>query len=175
MKDEAQAQPAADPMAKARAAKARKAAEQAEREAEQAEVAAAPVADAQPVVSSLKTKAEAQYQGELVEVVVTHWGHGQISTGGEHGFERYARGARIALPEFSARSLFNKRWVEPVEPSLADRWVAMNNREVRQAIAAKRNTEFRMDHGVAPGEEWRSAMSAGELSFSPRDEEFRGV
>lgn len=171
---EDEVKPAADPMAKARAAKARKALEEAEKAAAAAEVAAAPIASAQPVVSSLKTKAANPYMGDPVACVVTAWGHGQISTGGEHGFERYARGAEVMIPEHSARSLFNKRWIEPKDASFADKWFKANQREIAMSMAAKRNTEFRMENGVAPGENWASSQTMGDLSFSPRDEDFRG-
>jgi hypothetical protein len=32
-----------------------------------------------------------------------------------------------------------------------------------------------MENGVTPGESWRSSQTPGELSFSPRDEEFRDL
>ena len=175
MDDETEAppKPAADPMAKARAVKAERAAAKAREQAEQADRDAASAAKGQPVVSSMKGRAIAAYEGADVEVRVTAWGHGQLSTGGEHGFERYAAGAIIVIPEQRARSLFNKRWVEPTDPAFTDRWVAMNRQEIAAAMRAKASNDFHLEHGVKPGEEWRSSFTGGELSFSPRDEEFR--
>lgn len=175
MTDEVEEKPAADPMAKARAAKAAKALQKAEAEAQAAEASRASKANGQPVKSSLKGKALNPYRGEEVEVRVTAWGDGQISTGGEDGFERWGEGAVIQMPEYSARANFNKRWVEPVDQAFAKKWIELNRREVRAAMAAKGRTEFHMEHGVALNEEWRSALTAGELSFSPRDEEFRDL
>ena len=45
---------------------------------------------------------------------VTAKGHGQISTGGEYGFERYAMFAEFICPASSARTLYNRGWAEPV-------------------------------------------------------------
>lgn len=175
MYDEAEAppKPAADPLAKARAVKAEKAAAKAREQAEEAERAAASAAKGQPVVSSLKGRAVAAYEGAPVEVRVTAWGHGQLSTGGEQGFERYAKDAIITIPEQRARQLFNKRWIEPTDPAFVDRWVQMNRQEIAGAMRAKAANNFHLEHGVKQGEEWRSSFTGGELSFSPRDEEFR--
>jgi hypothetical protein len=173
MSDEEE-KPAADPMAKARAARAAKALAKAEAELQAAEAGKASKANGQPVVPR-KGVAAPSYQGEEVMVRITHWGHNQISTGGDHGFERWAKGAEIPMPEFGARQNFNKRWVEPLDPALADKWVKQNNQEIRAAMAAKRRTDFHMENGVAQGEDWRSVQTAGELSFSPRDEEFRDL
>lgn len=166
--------PAADPMAKAREAKAAKALVKAQAELEAAEKGAESAANGQPVVQR-KSKAAPSYQGELVRVRITSWGHGQVSTGGDHGFERWAAGAEVDMPEMGARSLYNKRWIEPLDSKLADKWIKLNKQEIVAAMRSKRANDFHMEHGVNPNEEWRSIMTGGELSFSPRDEEFRDL
>jgi hypothetical protein len=174
MTDEIDEGPAADPMAKARAARAAKALAKAEAELAAAEKGSASASNGQPVVQR-KSRAAPSYQGETVRVRITSWGHGQVSTGGDHGFERWAAGAEVDMPEQGARSLYNKRWIEPVDRALADKWVKQNQQEVRAAMIAKATNDRRMEHGVGVGEEWRSSQTGGELSFSPRDEEFREI
>lgn len=148
--------PATDRFAAARAAKAAKAFAEAQRQSEQAEREAAPaeVAAGQPTVSSLKTRQVFIDEGKPVEMRVTPWGHAQISTGGEYGFERYARGAQFRAPEQNARSLYSKRWAEPIDPTYADRWVEMDHRDAATSARAKQMFEHRMEHGVAAGERW---------------------
>lgn len=174
MSDEIEDKPPADPMAKARATKAAKALAKAEAELAAAEKGSESAANGQPVVQR-KSRAAPSYQGETVRVRITSWGHGQVSTGGDHGFERWAAGAEVDMPEQGARSLYNKRWIEPLDPKLAAKWIAQNKQEIRSAMIAKATNDRRMEYGVAVGEEWRSAQTAGELSFSPRDEEFRDI
>lgn len=126
-----------DPMAKARAVKAAKAAAKAQADLEQAERANKTAADGQPVVSSLKTRPAQVYEGEPVQMRVTFRGHGQISTGGEFGFERYARNAIITAAEKNARSLYEKNFAEPLDESYVDRWAEMARREQIAGAAAK--------------------------------------
>lgn len=152
--------PKADPMAAARAAKARKAAEKAEAELRDAEASAATAGAGQPTISTLKGRPDAQYEGDLVEMRITPWGHGQISTGGEFGFERYARGAICMVAEQNARSLFNKRWAEPTDPSFADRWVKMNERDAALAAARGRREREVLEKGVNANETWSTGRDA---------------
>lgn len=164
-----------DALAKARAAKADKAKAKADAELEAARKGAASKAGGQPVVSTLKGRAANPHMGDLVEVRVTHWGHAEISTGGEDGFERFAAGAVCLIPEQSARSLFNKRWIEPIDMTFAAKWLEQNRRELLGAMRAKANTEHRLSHGVGVGEEWRSALDGGELAFNPTERDLKGV
>lgn len=127
----------ADPVAKARAAKAAKAAAKAAADVAQAEESRRSAADGQPVVSTLKTKPVIAYEGEPVQMRVTFKGHGQISTGGEFGFERYARNARIVAAEMNARSLYEKGFAEPLDESYVDRWAEMTRREQIAGARAK--------------------------------------
>lgn len=165
----------ADPLAKARAVKAAKAKERADAELAAAEAGTKSKAQGQPVVSTFRGRAANPYMGDLVEVRVTHWGHAEISTGGEDGFERFAAGAVCSIPEQSARSLFNKRWIEPADPAFATKWLQQNRRELIAAMRAKANTDFRLANGVAQGEEWRSAMDGGELGFNPTERDLKEV
>lgn len=157
--DDTHEPPKADPMAAARAAKARKAAEKAEQELRAAEVSAASKADGQPTISTLKGRAEAPFEGDMVRMKVTPWGHGQISTGGEFGFERFARGAEFEAAEMNARALYNKRWAEPIEQRFVDRWTQAN--EADAAAAARRGARERqvLQHGVGPNETWSTALN----------------
>jgi hypothetical protein len=164
-----------DPMAKAREAKALKAAAKAIADREASEASIASQAQGQPVVSSFRGRAVNPYMGDLVEVRVTHWGHAEISTGGEDGFERFAAGAVCHIPEQSARSLFNKRWIEPIDPAFATKWLQQNRRDLLAAMRAKANTEFRLANGVAQGEEWRSALDGGELGFNPTERDLKEI
>ena len=152
MTDELEIMQAADPMAKAREAKAKKAAEKAAAEAAQAQAQAASAGGEQPVVSSRRGRAEAPYEGEPVEMRVTPWGHGEISTGGDFGFERYAKGAITWCPEQSARQLYMKRWAEPVDPRYIDRWAEMERRELLANARRKARFDQVMEHGVGAGE-----------------------
>lgn len=156
--DDTNEPPKADPMAAARAAKARKLAEKAEAELKAAEDAATSKSAGQPTISTLQGRAEAPYEGDPVEMRVTPWGHGQISTGGEFGFERFARGAVFTVPEHNGRTLFNKRWAEPVDPSYQDRWTAANEMELR--AAARRGARERqvLENGVGANETWRTGV-----------------
>ena len=147
----------ADPAAAARAAKARKAAEKAELELRDAEQSRASAAGAQPTVSSRKGQPEAIDEGGPVEMKVTFKGHGQISTGGDFGFERYARGAITVCAERNARQLFDKGWAEPVDASYADRWERMTVKETAEGARRKARFEHHMEHGVGAGEYWNSA------------------
>ncbi len=164
-----------DPMAKARAAKAAKEKERADAALAQAEKAAASAAHGQPVVSTMRGRAVNPFMGELVEVKITHWGHAEVSTGGEDGFERFAAGAITKIPEQSARSLFNKRWIEPIDKALADKWLNQNRQELLAAMRAKGRTEARLQAGVGVGEEWRSALEGGELAFNPTERDLKAI
>lgn len=164
-----------DRMAQARASKAAKALAKAQAELEAAEDGRESKANGQPVVSTFRGRAANPHRGDMVKVRITHWGHAEVSTGGEDGFERYAAGAECEIPEQSARSLFNKRWIEPIDPAYANRWLAQNRNELLAAMRAKANTELRMTHGVAQGEEWRSALDGGELGFNPTERDLKGV
>lgn len=147
----------ADPGAAARAAKARKAAERAEAELRDAEAAKASAGGAQPTVSSRKGAPEVIDEGQMVQMKVTFKGHGQISTGGDFGFERYARGAITTCAERNARDLYNKGWAEPIDESFADRWEKMAEREAVEGARRKARFEHHMEHGVNAGEHWSSA------------------
>ena len=151
--------PLADPVASRIAEKARSTAEAAEARARQAEMDAAPAAVNQPTVSSLKTRHAQVYEGEQVKMRVTSWGHGQISTGGEHGFERYARDAIIECAEVNARDLYRKRFAEPLERGLEERWVEMEKREQAASYRAKMRQEHVLENGVAAGEHWSTATN----------------
>ena len=164
-----------DPMAKARAVKAEKAKQKAEQELAAARTSAASKSGGQPVVSSFKGRSANPFMGDLVEVKVTPWGHAEISTGGEDGFERYAAGAITEIPEQSARSLFNKRWIEPTDPAYAAKWLKQNKQELLAAMRAKNSTERHLEHGSAKGEEWRSALDGGELSFNPTERDLKEI
>ena len=164
-----------DPMAKARAAKAAKAKEKADADLAAAAQSAASAAQGQPVVSTFKGRAVNPYMGDAVQVRVTHWGHAEISTGGQDGFERYAAGAVCMMPEQSARSLFNKRWIEPIDPAMAGRWLKQNRQELLAAMAAKRRQEFHLEQGVQPGQTWDTAHNGGDLSFSATERDLKEV
>lgn len=155
--DDTHIPPKADPMAAARAVKARKAAEKAEQELAQAEAQAAPAEqeeDNPPPISTLQGRPEQAYEGPDVWMRVTPWGHGQISTGGQFGFERHSRGAKFKCPEQGARSLYNKRWAEPIDPALADKFVKQNEAEAR--LAERRGARERdvLANGVNANETW---------------------
>ena len=150
--------PAADPMAKARAAKAKKALEQAEAEAKLAEQQAAPVANKQPTVSTLRIKTVEEDAGPLVWMRITVEGHGQISTGGEHGFERYAMDAEVQMRELYARQNFKKHWAEPIDRDLVKKWKLDEQREFAAAVRRKASYEHVMEHGVAAGENWSAGV-----------------
>lgn len=164
-----------DPMAKARAAKASKEKEKADAALAEAEKAAASAAHGQPVVSTMRGRAANPFMGDLVEVKITSWGHAEVSTGGEDGFERFAAGAVTKIPEQSARSLFNKRWIEPTDASFAEKWLTQNRQELLAAMRAKGRTESRLQNGVERGQEWRSALEGGELAFTPTERDLKGV
>lgn len=164
-----------DPMAKARASKAAKALAKAEAELAAAVEGKGSQANGQPVVSTFRGRAANPFMGQLVEVKVTPWGHAEVSTGGEDGFERFAAGAVTSIPEQSARSLFNKRWVTPTDPSYEAKWLDLNRRELLAAMQAKARTESKMRNGVAQGEEWRSALDGGELAFNPTERDLKSV
>ena len=164
-----------DPMAKARAAKAAKKAQEEADLLAKAREGAASRSEGQPVVSSFKGRPVNPFQGDMVEVKVTPWGHAEISTGGEDGFERYASGAVCMMPEQSARSLFNKRWIAPIDPSFEARWLQQNRRELQAAMRAKNRTEERMMSGVGVGQEWRSGLDAGELGFTPTERDLKDI
>jgi hypothetical protein len=165
----------ADPLAKARAVKAEKAAAKAAEELAKAEASIASAAQGQPVVSSFRGRAANPFFGDLVEVRVTPWGHAEISTGGEDGFERFAAGAICKIPEQSARSLFNKRWITPIDNSYEAKWLKQNKQELLAAMRAKANTTHRLEHGVGVGEEWRSALDGGELGFNPTERDLKEI
>jgi hypothetical protein len=155
--DDTNTKPAADPMAAARASKARKAAEKAEAELKAAEEAAAPAdieEDNPPPISTLKGRPEQVYEGPEVWMRVTPWGHGQISTGGQFGFERHSRGAKFKCSEQGARSLYNKRWAEPIDPALADKFVKQNEAEAH--LSERRGARERevLANGVNANETW---------------------
>ena len=159
--DDTNEPPKADPMAAARASKARKAAEKAEAELAAAEASAAPaeqVEDNPAPISTLKGKAEQVYEGEDVWMRVTPWGHGQISTGGQFGFERHSRGAKFKCPEQGARSLYNKRWAEPIDPALADKFVKQNEADARAAARRGARELHVLEHGVNANEVWRTGV-----------------
>lgn len=147
----------ADPMAAARAAKARKQAEKAEAELRAAELSAAPAdveEDNPPPISTLQGKPEQMHEGPDVWMRVTPWGHGQISTGGQFGFERHSRGAKFKCPEAGARSLYNKRWAEPIDPALADKFVKQNEAEASAAERRGARERHVLEHGVNANEAW---------------------
>lgn len=159
LEDDTHIPPAADPMAAARAAKARKAAEKAEAELKAAEIGAAPAEREEenpPPISTLQGRAEASYEGPDVWMRVTPWGHGQISTGGQFGFERHSRGAKFKCPEQGARSLYNKRWAEPIDPALADKFVRQNEMDAQSAERRGARERHTLEHGVNANETWRS-------------------
>lgn len=160
--DDIDAPPKADPMAAARAAKAQKAADKANADSMVAEAMAAPARTKQPTVSKLRGRAAAPtYEGELVEVRVTAFGHNHISTGGEFGFERYARGAILQIPEINARSLFEKKYVEPTDYAFSDKWQMDKAREDVLGMRAKAREEHVLEHGVNANEHWSTAATNG--------------
>lgn len=155
--DDTHIPPAADPISAAKAAKARKAAEKAEADAAKAQADAAPAEleeENPPPISTLQGRSVQADEGPEVWMRVTPWGHGQISTGGQFGFERHSRGAKFKCPEQGARSLYNKRWAEPIDPKLADKFVAMNEAEKR--LSDRRGARERdvLANGVGANETW---------------------
>lgn len=151
----------ADPAAKARAAKAAKAAAKAAADVAKAEEQKKSASAGQPVVSTLKTRAVVANEGEPVEMRVTYKGHGQISTGGEFGFERYGRNAIITVGEFSARSLYEKGWAEPADERYVDRWETAKRRETIAEAAAYRRFQDVLEHGVGAGQDYNSHATFG--------------
>ena len=157
MDDDTFEPPKADPFAAARAAKARKAAEKAETELAEAEKSASRAGGAQPTISTLRGRAEAPYEGDMVEMRVTPWGDGQVSTGGEFGFERYAATAIFMAAEQNARALFNKRWAEPIDQRFIAKWIEANKRDLVNASRRGERERYVLEHGVNAGEYWSTA------------------
>lgn len=154
MEDDTHIPPAADPMAAARAAKAKKAHEKAEAELRQAEEQAASAAGPQPVVSSRANVSVEVDEGPWVDTRVTFKGHNKISTGGDFGFEHYARGAIVKSRERYARQNFDKGWIEPIEAALADKWERLAQQELVAGMRRKERHDHAMEHGVNANETW---------------------
>lgn len=146
--------PAADPMAKARAVKAAKALAKAMADQEAAEQSAAPVLTNQPVISTLKTKSTVEDAGPMVLMEITVEGHGQISTGGEFGFERYAMDAQVMMPELYARQNYKKHWAQPMDRELVKKWKRQEVAEYNAQAMRKRSFDHVMENGVSAGEYW---------------------
>jgi hypothetical protein len=106
----------------------------------------------QPTISTLKTRPPVAMEGELVLMRVTAKGHGEISTGEEYGFERYAMFAEFICPASSARTLYNRGWAEPVGSveevrSLTLRWLQMD----KDSAKADAKSKAARDHLLANG------------------------
>ena len=149
--------PAADPFAKARAAKARKAAERAEADALASQREAASAGGVQPKRSKRKGATLVEdAKGPTILVRVTSQGRDHISTGGDFGFERFDMWAEIDMVIPTAFSLWKKNWIEPTEREHVVLFDKMRHREMVEE--ARRTAKFNdvLEHGARLGEDYRS-------------------
>jgi hypothetical protein len=122
----------------------------------QPEPAPTPTSEGQPVVSTLRIRQVDPQETEQVLMRVTAKGHGQISTGGEYGFERYAMFAEFICPASSARALYNRGWAEPVGSveevrKLTLQWLQTDKKEEAANIRSLKARDDILANGAPTG------------------------
>lgn len=86
-----------------------------------------------------------------VQMRVTVFGHGQISTGEDFGFERRGAGEEFECGEAGGFDLFCKKWAEPLDFELATQWA---DRQQRETLLGDRG-----------GARYRKAMEEGDEDY----------
>jgi len=110
----------------------------------------------QPTISTLRLRQVDPLETEHVLMRVTAKGHGQISTGEEFGFERYAMFAEFVCPASTARMHYNRGWAEPVGSveevrAMTLKWLARDNEAAKADARSKAQRDRILEHGAEPG------------------------
>lgn len=117
--------------------------------AEKAEPAPAPA-----LLNTRTTRNVVGDEGPIIRMRVTVKGHGEISEGGDFGFNRYPMGAEFECSEATARSLSAKGYAEPVGDQrevmkIVEAWTRRAREEARQEERRKRVFDNMIEYGVS--------------------------
>jgi len=109
----------------------------------------------QPRISGRPAAAKPVFAGDRVRMRVTAQGHGQISTGEDWGFERYAMFAEFFAQDLYARQLYNRGWAEPASDDVEEaraivmRWMQENRQDRINDAKSKRARDDLLENGVS--------------------------
>lgn len=101
--------------------------------------------------TSDRIKPKIEEDPNRVQMRVTVFGHGKISTGEDFGFERRGAGEEFECGETGGYELFCKTWAEPLDMELATKW---GDRKVREEIMGDRQ-----------GARYQRAMDEGDEDY----------